>query len=622
MRILMLHADTFSFKVTGETSITKVLDPIDDSKKEGGGEEILVVFMAVEKGDASATDAIVGNTVKEISEHCAQINCTNVMIYPYAHLSASLESPRGAVRVMDGVIKSLTEREGYTISSAPFGYYKSFEVKVKGHPLSEHGRTISSDVATEEIGVSAALQNEKKMKSEWLVLTPEGDEIPIEKFKFKKHPILNKFWQYEQKGSRVSEVPPPHIRMMQEMELVDYEPGSDQGNFRWYPKGYLIKSLLERQVTDVLRKNGAMQVETPIMYSYTHPALAKYLDKFPARQYSLKSDTKEFFLRFAACFGQYLMKHDMNISHRNLPLSLYELTHYSFRREQSGELAGLRRLRTFTMPDMHTLCADIDQALVEMLHQADLCFDWMSDMEFDYAIAIRSVKDFYQANPDYARQLVKKANRPALVELWDKKYFYFVTKFEANIVDSQKKACALSTVQIDTENPEGFGISYTAESGESKTPLMLHASISGSIDRNLFALLEHQAIKMGKGQKGRFPFWLSPTQIRIIPVTEEHHDYCKKLIKQIDGRVDLDDRNETLSKRIRAAEKEWVSAIVVVGDKEIGKNSYPVRLRTEGEEQELTVEELNGYFADKMKGKVFEPLNLPQLLSLRPIFHG
>ena len=142
-------------------------------------------------------------------------------------------------------------------------------------------------------------------------------------------------------GSREVTEAPPHTRLMREQEIADYEPASDPGNFRWYPKGSLMKQLLEQHVSRMVVDYGAMQVETPIMYDYEHPQLAAYLNRFPARQYILRSDRKEYFMRFAACFGQYMIQHDMQLSYRNLPCRMYELTHYSFRREQTGELDKL-----------------------------------------------------------------------------------------------------------------------------------------------------------------------------------------------------------------------------------------------------------------------------------------
>ena len=125
--------------------------------------------------------------------------------------------------------------------------------------------------------------------------------------------------------------------------------------------------MLEKYVTSEVKKYGALEVETPIMYDSNHPSLASYLNRFPARQYIVNSDNKNLFLRFSACFGQFLMLHDSIISHKQLPVKLYELTRYSFRREKSGELVGLRRLRAFTMPDCHALCRNIEESKSEIL---------------------------------------------------------------------------------------------------------------------------------------------------------------------------------------------------------------------------------------------------------------
>ena len=624
MRVLLLHADHFSYRVTGETSITKLLDPIPEEMHSGSAREVLVCMIAVEKGDAAGMAAIVEKAVGEIVGHCEKINTKSVFLYPYAHLSSTLEAPRAADKVMKAMAGQMKSVDGFEIRQAPFGFYKAFEIEVKGHPLSEMGRTISAGGPGGQ-AESAAIKAESEIKSEWFVVTPDGVHHPAEGFDFAAYPSLEKFREYEFSGTRVTSEAPPHIKIMHEQELVDYEPGSDQGNFRWYPKGYLVKKILEEQANRTMNRYGAMQVETPVMYSFQHPALAKYLDKFPAKQYVVRSEKEDFFLRFAACFGQFLIEHDMNISYKNLPLRMYELTHHSFRREQSGEIAGLRRLRTFTMPDMHTICADVPHAKEEMLRQVELCFQWLNDLGMDgkdYGIAIRAVRDFYEQNQDYVNRIAEMAGQPLLLEIWDKRYFYFVTKFEVNFNDTQNKSSALSTVQIDVENPTTFGITYVNPEGDSAVPLMLHASISGSIDRNIYALLEQQALKMKRGEKGRYPFWLAPTQIRLIPVKESHVDPCKEIAGKLKGRVDIDDRNETLGKRIRDAEMEWVPLIVVVGNKELASDTLPVRFRDRGSEERMTVEGICDYFDREMRDKVYRPANLPQLLSVRPIFRG
>lgn len=622
MRVLFLHADRFSYEVTGETSISKQLDPIAPEMFKGSAEEVLVCMISIEKGDGEKLPGLVAKTVENIIDQCEKVKAKNIFLYPYAHLSSSLETPRTASRILEQLEKSLSETDRFSVQRAPFGFYKSFDIKVKGHPLSELGRTIQIETGEQE---SSSLKAENQKISEWLIMTPDGQVTDKEKFNWQKNKIFKTFFDYETGGSRLSDEAPPHIRLMQEHELVDYEPASDAGNFRWYPKGYMMKKILEEQIDSVLNRYGAMQVETPIMYSFNHPALAKYLDKFPARQYSVRSEKSDYFLRFAACFGQYLMKHDMHMSYRQLPIRLYELTHYSFRREQTGELVGLKRLRSFTMPDMHTLCTDIPQSIEEMLNQVKLSLEWMDSLGFgrdEYVVALRVVKGFYEQHGEYIKRIAEYYGSPILIEIWPEQYFYFITKFEVNFVDSQGKASALSTVQIDIKNPGDFGITYIDKNSNPQTPMMLHTSVSGSIDRNLYALLEQQAIRMKQGQKASFPFWLSPTQIRLIPVKENHLPIAQELSQRIKGRIDIDDRNETVGKRIREAEKEWIPLVIVLGDKESGSDRLPVRIRGVADTQNLTVEDLHDYFEKEMAGKVFRPLNLPKLVSQRPLFRG
>ncbi len=160
----------------------------------------------------------------------------------------------------------------------------------------------------------------------------------IDKFNFKDHDNLKKFSFYEKEKSRAVKGEPAHVTLMKKLEIADYEPASDGGNMRFYPKGRFIKKLLEQYVTRRVVDYGGLEVETPIMYDMDHPTLSKYLQRFPARQYQIESDKRNFFLRFAACFGQFLMAHDATISYKDLPLKIYEMTRYSFRREQSGEL--------------------------------------------------------------------------------------------------------------------------------------------------------------------------------------------------------------------------------------------------------------------------------------------
>jgi threonyl-tRNA synthetase len=620
MKLLFIHSDFIEYEVKEkaiphpeETKITK--DRLD---------EALTVFIAVEKVDEKSPTLAVEEATKEIIKTAEQLKVKNIMLYPYAHLSSDLAGAKAGKDILIQLEQEVKKQQ-FTVKRSPFGWYKAFTISCKGHPLSELSREI---VPGKE---KKMVEKEREIFSQWCILTPNGELIDADKFNFAGHEELKLLYEYESSGTRKVVGEPPHVKMMQSQELVDYEPASDSGNFRWYPKGRMIKGLLEQHINNIVRDIGGMQVETPIMYDLEHPALGEYVKKFPARQYIVKSD-KDFFLRFAACFGQYMIAHDMTISYRNLPLRLYELTHYSFRREQSGEVSGLKRLRAFTMPDLHTFCKDLPQATEEFKRQFSTAMQWMNSLNLDSEVALRFVKEFYEKNKTLAQDLAKLAGKPILIELWNERYYYFVMKFEFNVIDSMKKASALSTVQIDVENGKRFNITYADEKGEKQHPFILHTSISGSIDRNVYALLEREAIKMNQGKKPMLPLWLSPTQVRFIPVADEFIADCEKIIDDLNKispfyfiRSDIDDREESVGRKIRDAEKEWVPYIVVVGEKERKEKTISLRVRVpdlgDGDKP-YTISQLHALIMQRVKDYPQQKLPIPLYLSKRPKFKG
>ncbi|WP_199742310.1 threonine--tRNA ligase [Streptomyces triticirhizae] len=626
---MLVHADRFSFRVTDRTSVADVVGELAPDDSQASVEEVLVAFTAVEKPDEADADGVADLAVAEIRATAEKVGATRIMVYPYAHLSSDLSRPQTAADVIERMAGELRADKGLEVFRAPFGYYKSYEVACKGHPLSELSMTLTPTDASHAdepargnpVAESKALAAERQLRSEWRIYQPDGSFVLADDFDLASHQGLSDLFAYEREGNRTAEDAPPHIKLMREQELVDYESASDTGNLRWYPKGLLMKRLLEQRVTEMVVDYGAMEVETPIMYDYAHPALSKYLHRFPARQYVVRSDEKEYFLRFAACFGQYMIQHDMVASHHDLPVRLYELTHFSFRREQGGEVAGLRRLRSFTMPDMHSLVQDMDMAKQEFIKQVRLCVEWLDDIGLDCVPAIRFVRSWLDEHPGFVEELMAVLGRPALVEVWDERFFYFVAKFEMNFIDTAKKAACLSTVQIDVENTERFDINYVAEDGSKRHPLLMHTSVSGSLDRNVYAMLENQAMRVARGEKAHWPVWLAPTQVRLLPVSDDHVEGAMRLADRIPFRVDVDDRDLKLGKKIREAEREWVPFILVVGAKELSGEDLTVRQRL-GEQKQMTLESFLELLAEETAGKPKRALNTPRALSRRPIFVG
>ena len=613
MRILQLHCDSIKYTPTKkEISVAEDIEP-----KTIQLDEVVVCFVAIEKND---DESIAQNAISQIQDSMKKIGSKKLLLYPYAHLSANLASPKTALSILTHMQNNFDNIE---VTHAPFGWTKSYEIKVKGHPLAESSKIITSDLQKEK--TSDALESESKIKSYWHIIAPDGKIENVENFDFSNYPKLEVLAKYESAKKRTSDEPPPHVALMKKLAIADYEPASDHGNMRYFPNGRLIKSQIEQFVTDKVRDYGGYEVETPIMYDSHHPSMESYFNRFPARQYNIDSEGKKLFLRFAACFGQFLMANDFQISYKNLPYRLYELTRYSFRREQSGELVGLRRLRAFTMPDCHAFCKDMPQAIDEFRTRFDLSRDVLNGLGIipdDYEMAIRFTEEFYNQNKDLITEMVKKIGKPVLVEMWKERFFYFVLKWEFNYIDNLGKASALSTDQIDVENGNRYGIEFVDEQNKTKNPIILHNSPSGAIERIMYVLLEKAAKDAKEGRKPQLPLWLAPTQVRIIPLKDEFLDFSKDIATKLSEkniRVDIDDRNDSIGKRIREAEKEWIRYILVIGEKEVNSDNLSVRDRNTSNVRNLSFDEFIDEINEFTTDKPFSKRNMPLLLSKRPI---
>src|ERR687897_272604 len=620
MRLLQLHSDFIEYE-----PIEKEIRDAEEiaSKSKIRLEDLVVAFVAVENRD---DESVAKMAVDEIKKYLDMVKSSRLLIYPYAHLSSDLAPPNFAIDIIKSV-ESFAKGSINQVYRAPFGWTKSFNIKVKGHPLAENSKEISKQEEHKHADPlhrekeSSALKNEEKLQSLWYIAQPGGQMTPLSAYNFKKQDQnLQMLVDYELTKNRAVNEQPAHVRLMKKLAIADYEPASDAGNIRYYPKGRLMKSLIEQYVTRRVMEYGGIEVETPIMYDTKHPSLQSYFNRFPARQYSITSDNKQLFLRFAACFGQFLMAKDFNISYKHLPVKLYELTRYSFRREKSGELVGLRRLRAFTMPDCHAFCRDLNQAKEEFIKRFELSISVLNQIGIspkdDIEMAIRFTEEFYRENKELIEALVSKFNRPILVELWKEKFFYFVLKWEFNYIDNSGKASALSTDQIDVENAARYNIEFIDEDGSKKNPIILHNSPSGAIERIIYALLEKAAKVSKLGGVPSIPLWLAPTQVRLIPVNREQHvHFCRKIADQLSEnskiRTDVDDRDESVAKKIRDSESEWIRYTLVIGDKEIQTQIFTVRDRDLRSMQvQMTLEELVAQICSQLLNQTYLPLNL------------
>lgn len=609
MRILLIHSDQITYEAQKKTPVAEEnIVPAD------GLEEALTAFCAVEAPDEENIAGVAAKTAQEILEAAEKLGTTNIMIYPYAHLSSDLSSPKAAIEALTTIEKICSEKEGMTVKRAPFGWYKAFTISCKGHPLSELSRTITPEDTEEKA-------EKKQVTHTFFVLTPEGtredsakyaDDTPFGKLVKKETGIAA-----EATGDSV------HCELMRAKELVDYEPLSDVGNHRWMPRGKIIRDLLSDYVLGLVLDYGGMPVETPVMYDLDNPAINEHAGKFGERQYRFKSGNRNMMLRFAACFGMFSIMHDMHISPNTLPMKMYELSTYSFRHEQKGECIGLKRLRAFTMPDMHSLCLNMDQTLE--CFEEQMMMGWQSgrDLETPLAGIFRCTEAFYEEHEEWVKGIVKTSGVPMLIEVLSDRVHYWVAKVDLAAIDGQGRPIENPTVQIDVESSERFDIKYFTDEGEIHPPI-IHCSPTGSIERVICALLEKTATQ----DVPMLPVWLSPTQARIVPVAERHIPYAKEvceILTKAGIRCDVDDREESVGKKVREAGMDWVPYVAVVGDSEAESGTLTVTIRKDSQpkkpyKEEMTAEALAEKISDVTAGMPSRKIYTPKNLSVKPRF--
>ena len=603
MRILLIHSDYFNYNVKNKTPVA---EEIEDSLKEGSFDDSLVVFTSVEKDDENNPEGIVKNLVKEIVKTNKDVKAENIVLYPYAHLSSSLGSPKIAVQILKDTEQLLLD-EGLNVKRVPFGWYKAFEISCKGHPLSELSRTITADVEDAKI---------ERKPSKWQIL--EGDKITeIDDFNFENR-AFKQLVDYELGQGASDEGEPPHVKLMRQKEICDYEPASDVGNLRWYPKGRLIRDLLADYVYNLAVDNGAMPIETPIFYDLDNEAIYQHAYKFGERQY--RTDTKKnLMLRFACCFGAFCLMSDSYLTWKNLPAKVYELSTYSFRFEKKGEVVGLKRLRAFTMPDFHSFCADVPASLEEFSAQTEMCMQTGKDLDLDFEVIFRATQDFFEENREWMYDVAGKFNKPILLEILPERHHYWVCKIDLANIDALGRPIENPTVQIDVESGKRFDISYLGEDGNQHNPIILHCSPTGSIERVLCAMLEKTAMEINE-KSPMLPVWLSPIQARVITVGESHKEFASDIYDRLNSeniRVDIDDRDESVGKKIRNAAQEWIPYIFVIGDNEVETGKFQVTVRETKSKVDMTVDELVDEIKSKNNGKPFRRLPLPKDISKR-----
>ena len=604
MKILQLHVDYVEYEpVQKEMSAAEEME-----KKKVRIENCLLLLTSVEEKDDESTAS---KAIEEIENSLKNLKVNKIVIYPYAHLSNNLADPVSSMSILKEM-ERVAKEKGIEVYRAPFGWTKKLSFSVKGHPLAEQ---------LKEIGKGKII--EKKIEKKYFVLTKDGNLIEAGKYKFKKGEEDFKILvEQEALGAKGKENPEPKYLKFLKKFGIEWEEMSDLGHMRYGPLGSFILDMLAEYVSQVVFSLPfpVYFVKGTNMFNLKEKAIAEHASLFGQRMYIVNSEDRQLVLRYAACFQQFAMIKNWQLSYKNFPFGAFEIAD-SYRLEQSGELLLGFRVRKLLMPDLHVFCRDLEEAKKQFLLLHELIHSEMEKFGRKYVSLYNLTSlDFFEKNKDFFMKLIEREKYPVLICVYPPGInYYWLLNIEYHIIDDLGRAREIGTVQMDFGNAERFGISYVDESGRKKHPIILHSAILGSLERFMYVIFDN----LVKEENPVLPLWLSPIQVRVIPVSNKYLEEARKVairLREKMIRADLDDREETVEKKIRDAEVSWINYIVVIGEKEIKKKILTVRERKTQKIKEMSEEELINEIENETKGFPRKMINLPLEVSNRPTF--
>ena len=403
----------------------------------------------------------------------------------------------------------------------------------------------------------------------------------------------------------------------------EWESYSDYGHMRMNPYAALIFDLVAEYSRQVVRSLNLplLEIKGTAFFNLDLKPVKEHAELYGGRLYLMETDRGKFVLRYAACHQQFAMIKDWIISYKDLPFAAFEIAD-SYRLEQSGEVELCFRLRRFFMPDLHVFVRNENEAKVWLINVHHKIMEEMEKLNRSYELLINVVSpNEYNRYKSFLIEIAKDVGKPVLVSIYPSSElnYYWTINIEYIIIDKLKRPKEIGTVQIDIGNAKRFEITYVDENGEKHYPVILHSAVIGGLERYIYTLFD-TALQL---EKPTLPTWVSPVQVRLIPVTEQCLRYCIDVSNEIEKygfRVDIDDTKRSLSRKIVDAEREWIPYIVVIGEREVAKRMLNVRIRRKNIQKNMAVNELIELLENEVDGYPRKPRYFPKLLSKRPGF--
>lgn len=551
MKILTIHADFIEFET--KKKAIKDAEEIKESDAKKRIDECLVVFTAVEKRDEADLKSIVTKYIEQIKNIASQVKADKIVLYPYAHLSSQLSTPKKAEEVMKEAEKILA-KEGFKVTRAPFGWYKSFNVSCKGHPLSELSREFS-------VGEEGIKNEKSKVKPEEIEIDPKKLLSQISRSRLNTADLKDN----------------DHRILGQRLDLFSFH-DSAPGMVFLHNKGLIIYNELINFWRSEHRKAGYQEISTPQILDKKLWLISGHWNKYKENIFLTEYENREFAVKPMNCPGGMLVYRSSPKTYRDLPLRMGEMG-IVHRQELSGVLSGLFRVIKFTQDDAHIFCTEeqMETEINNIINLIKLFFKSFN-LEFDHVeLSTRPEKrigsdEVWDKAEKALGDVLKRSKLKFKINPGDGAFYG--PKIDFHLKDSLGRTWQCSTIQLDFAMPERFELEYIDTNNKAKRPVILHRVIYGSLERFMGILLEHT--------NANLPLWLSPVQVKIITVTDRNIAFAKEVMKKMQEtgiRTELDDSAETIGKKVRNAQLEKANYIITIGDKECEKKCLAVRTR-------------------------------------------
>ncbi len=496
MRILQQHLDFIEY----EPREKEISMAEEAEKKKHHYDEIVVLFTSVEQGD---DDRIAKQAIEGTKDFLGKLKVNRIIIYPYAHLSQSLARPREALEVLKAMERYAIEM-GMETYRAPFGWNKAFQIKVKGHPLAEQSRVYSAAGGMEAPQEPVRVSTERKAE-----MTEEQMLARVRKSDFATLPETD------------------HRVIGERLDLFSFQEMSP-GMVYWHDKGVTLRNLLMEFIRGELKKNNYLEISTPALANTILWRVSGHWDHYKDNMFLTYLGEDEFGLKPMNCPSTFLFYKTRRWSFRDLPLRVADFDQL-YRNELSGVASGLFRVKVLTQDDAHIFVME-EQVEDEIKGLVDLMAKMYGVFRLEFKLRVSTMPDDHIGTKeqwDGATDILKRVvlAKGLTFEVKEKEGAFYGPKIDVDIKDSLGREWQCCTIQLDFQMPKRFRLTYVGSDGKDHTPIVIHRTIYGTLERFIGIITEHF--------QGKFPVWVSPVQVRVLPVSDDNKGYAGEVVTRL-----------------------------------------------------------------------------------------